>query len=267
MTTKIARVAAAAALLYAARQFYRNWGTTKEECRTTLPGDELIGRPVVQATEAVWIDAPAGVVWPWLVQMGQDRGGLYSYQTLENFVGLDYHNADRIHPEWQHLAPGDVMRLAPKGWFGLRDGIVTTVVDVTEQQSIVLRTTPPEHLWDAVWSFHLIPHWEDRCRLLIRTRIRLRHPGEVLVTELAGPAQALMTRGILLGIKRRVECQLQGEAAAATASSHLHASSSPNASNNGEFTVGLRAKGKSPARDAQRANPYIVLFHRRRPRK
>ena len=93
------------------------------------------------------------------------------------------------------------MRLAPKGWFGLRDGIVTTVVDVTEQQSIVLRMTPPEHLLDAVWSFHLIPQWEDRCRLLIRTRIRLRHPGEVLATELAGPAKALLTRGILLGIK------------------------------------------------------------------
>ena len=124
-----------------------------------------VDRPNVQTTEGVWIDAPASAVWPWLVQMGQDRGGLYSYQTLENFVGLDYHNADRIHPEWQHLAPGDVMRLAPKGWFGLRDGIVTTVVDVTEQQSIVLRMTPPEHLLDAVWSFHLIPHWEDRCRL------------------------------------------------------------------------------------------------------
>lgn len=103
------------------------------------------------------------------------------------------------------------MRLAPKGWFGLRDGIVTTVVDVTEQQSIVLRMTPPEHLLDAVWSFHLIPQWEDRCRLLIRTRIRLCHPGEVLATELAGPAKALLTRGKLLGIK-----------AAATASGHLH---------------------------------------------
>ena len=89
----------------------------------------------------------------------------HSYQTLENFVGLDYHNADRIHPEWQHLAPGDAMRLAPNGWFGLRDGVVTTVVDVPEQQSIVLRMTPPEHLLDAVWSFHLIPHWEDRRRL------------------------------------------------------------------------------------------------------
>ena len=126
MTTKIARVAAAVALLYAARRYFRNWGTTKEECRMSLLGDELVRGPVVETTEAVWIDAPASSVWPWLVQIGQDRGGLYSFETLENFVGLDYHNADRIHPEWQHLAPGDEMRLAPKGWMGLRDGIVMT---------------------------------------------------------------------------------------------------------------------------------------------
>lgn len=130
-----------------------------------LPGDELVGRPAVETTEGVWIDAPTSAVWPWLVQMGHDRGGLYSYETLENLVGLHYHNADRIHPEWQHLARGDVMRLVPKGWMGLREGISMQVVDVVERQSIVLRTVPTERLWDAVWSFHLIPHWEDRRRL------------------------------------------------------------------------------------------------------
>ena len=219
MTTKIARVAAAAALLYAARRYFRNWGTTKEECRMSLLGDELVRGPVVETTEAVWINASVSSVWPWLVQIGQDRGGLYSFETLENLVGLDYHNADRIHPEWQRLAAGDEMRLVPRGWMGLREGISMRVVDVVEQQSIVLRMTPPEHVWDALWSFHLIPHWEDRCRLLIRTRTRLRHPGEVLTTELAGPAKALLTRGILLGIKRRVEGQVQG---AAKAGAHLH---------------------------------------------
>src|SRR5262245_14673573 len=112
MTTKIVRVAAAA-LLYAARRYFRNWGTTKDECRMSLLGDELGRGPVVQTTEAVWINASAGAVWPWLVQMGQDRGGLYSYEALENFVGLGYHNADRFHPEWQSLVAGDEMRLVP----------------------------------------------------------------------------------------------------------------------------------------------------------
>jgi hypothetical protein len=222
MAMKLVRAAASGALLYAARQYFRNWGTTKEECRMSLLGDELARGPVVQTTEGVWINAPASSVWPWLVQMGQDRGGLYSYETLENLIGLDYHNADRIHPEWQSLVAGDEIRLVPKGWMGLREGVSMRVVEVVEPQSIVLRAMPPDQLWDAVWSFHLIPHWEDRCRLLSRTRIRLRHPGEVLTTELTGPAKALLTRGILLGIKRRAEGQVQGEAAAAKACGHLH---------------------------------------------
>src|SRR6476469_8101926 len=178
MTTKTMYVAAAAALLYAARRYYRNWGTTKEESVTYLPGDELLDQPAIRTTEAVWINAPASAVWPWLVQMGQDRGGLYSYETLENFFGLQYHNADRIHPEWQRLAPGDLVRLAPKGWMGMREGIALSVVKVVEQQNIVLRATPPEHALDTVWSFHLIPHWEDRCRVLIRSRTRVSHPGD-----------------------------------------------------------------------------------------
>lgn len=200
---------AAAALLYAARRFYRNWGTTKEECRMSLPGDKLVDAPVIQTTEGVWIDAPASAVWPWLVQMGQDRGGLYSYESLENLVGLRYHNADRIHPEWQRLAPGDLVRLAPKGWMGIREGIALSVVEVVAQQAIVLRAAQSDHALDAVWSFHLVPHWEDRCRLLIRSRTRVRHPGDMLALELTGPVKALVTRGMLLGIKRRAQSQSQ----------------------------------------------------------
>ncbi|HOB50178.1 MAG TPA: SRPBCC family protein [Mycobacterium sp.] len=200
----IGSVAAAGALL-AARQFYRNWGTTKEECQTPLPGDELIGQPAVQTTEGVWIDAPAADVWPWLVQMGQDRGGLYSYEGLENAVGLKYRNADRIHPEWQHLEAGDVIRVVPRGWMGLSEGIALPVAQVIGGESIVLRLQPPQLPFDGVWSFHVIPRWEDRCRLLVRSRTRMQAPGEVLGAEAAGPVLALMTRGMLLGIKRRVE--------------------------------------------------------------
>ena len=195
----------AAAGLYAARRFYRNWGTTKEECETRLPGDELVGRPAVQTTEGVWIDAPPSAVWPWLVQMGQDRGGLYSYESAENLIGLKYRNADRIHPEWQQLSVGDVIRLVPQGWMGMRDGLALRVAQLIDGQSIVLRQEPTQFAWDAVWSFHVMPHWEDRVRLLVRSRSRMRRPGEVLGVELAGPVMSLMTRGMLLGIKRRAE--------------------------------------------------------------
>ena len=116
---------------------------------------------------------------------------------------------------------GDTIRLVPKGWMGLREEIALQVVEVADQQSIVLRASAGRE-WDVVWSFHVIPHWDDRCRLLIRIRTPLRHPGQALVTELAGPARALMTRGMLLGIKRRAQQQFQAEASAAKASNELH---------------------------------------------
>jgi hypothetical protein len=197
--------AIAGAGLLAARRYYRNWGTTKEECDTALPGDELVSQPVVQTTEGIWIDAPASAVWPWLVQMGQDRGGMYTYERLENLVGLQHRNADRIHPEWQHLAVGDVIRLVPRGWMGLRNGIALPVVALVEGESIVLRLQPPDVPVDGVWSFHVVAHWEDRCRLLVRTRARMRVPGEALGAEAAGPVMSLLTRGMLQGIKRRAE--------------------------------------------------------------
>lgn len=175
-----------------------------------LPGDELVGDPVLQTTEAVWIDAPRSAVWPWLVQMGQDRGDFYSYQALENVIGLRIHNADRVHPEWQQLKVGDVVRLAPR--IGRREGVTLSVDGIILEKSIVLRATSP-NLPHAMWSFHLQPHWDDQSRLLTRVRVGVRHPGEVFAMELARPVSALMTRGMLLGIKRRVERQTNDLAA------------------------------------------------------
>lgn len=157
----------------------------------------------------MWIDAPAELVWPWLVQIGQNRGGLYSYQTVEDLVRLDYDDTDRVHPEWQALVPGDVIRLAPEGWLGLRRVIALTVEQVIANDALVLRGAPPDFPWNTVMSFHVLPWGEDRCRLLVRSRTRLRRPGEAFFVELAGPAMALGTRGLLLGIKRRAESARQ----------------------------------------------------------
>lgn len=146
---------------------------------------------------------------------------MYTFEALENVAGLQYHSADRIHPEWQDLSPGDTVRLVPRGWMGLRDGIALTVVDVVDHESIVLRTPSPD-LWDSAWSFHAIPHWDDRCRLMVRIRTRLHHPGQVLAEELTGPVKAFVTRGMLLGIKRRAQQQFQAETSAEKASNDLH---------------------------------------------
>ena len=205
MATAVAKFLAASAVLYAARRYFRDWGTTKDEAERRLHGDGLVAPPVLQATEGVWIDAPVERVWPWLVQMGQDRGGLYTFERLENALALHYHSADAVHPDWQHLDTGDTVRLVPKGWLGLAEGVELTVADVVAGESIVLTTAAPRTPWQLVWSFHLVPNWDDRCRLLIRSRLALRHPGEVVLAELLGPARAFVTRGMLVGIKRRVE--------------------------------------------------------------
>ncbi|MHA7651096.1 SRPBCC family protein [Mycobacterium sp. ML4] len=187
--TKIRRITEATAVLaalYCARRYYRNWGSTKAEAQMRLPGDALVGDPVIQVTEAVYIDATAAAVWPQL-----QRNPVSSTPAPE--------------APGRQLAPGDELRLARAGWMGLPDGVTLTVEEVQPGEYIVFRVRHTHPDLDAVLSFHLQPHWEDRVRLLARARIALRHPGEVFAVELARPLIALGARAWLLGIKRRAE--------------------------------------------------------------
>lgn len=202
---RVIRVTALVGALYAARRYYRNWGATKDECQMRLPGDELVGAPVVQTTEAVSIDAPPAAIWPWLLQLGQDRAGFYGPQLPARLLGLQWRNAGRLHPEWQHRAPGDQIRVTPDGWLGRADGLTFTVVAMVPEERLVLKAELDGRPWAAVWSFHLLPHWNDRSRLLVRVRSGLRHPGEVLGMELTRPVVTLGLRAMLRGIKRRAE--------------------------------------------------------------
>jgi hypothetical protein len=205
LAKRITQAATLFAALYGARRYYRNWGATKGECEMRLPGDTLVRDPAVQTTEAVYIDAPPSAVWPWLLQMGHDRGGFYGFEGLKKLAGLRHRDADRVHSEWQQLAVGDTVRLAPEGWGGLPDGVTLSVAQIVPEKYVVLSTTREDLPFDVVWSFHLQPHWEDRVRVLTRARIALRHPGEVFALELARPVIALGTRGLLRGIKHRAE--------------------------------------------------------------
>jgi hypothetical protein len=107
------------------------WGTTDEEVTTALPGDGLIPHADLTATRAVSVRAGADVVWPWIAQLGQGRGGFYSYDFLENLVGCDIHSADRIVPAWQNIAVGDEVRLAP--------AVGLVVASLVRGRSLVLR--------------------------------------------------------------------------------------------------------------------------------
>ncbi len=189
----------------AAHRRWRNWGATADEIASTLPGAELVAPPSSSTTRAVTVAAPASAVWPWLVQMGQGRAGMYSYDLLENLLGLDIHSSWSIVDEWQHLEVGDRIRLVPPGWAGLKDGYSLPVARIDEGRSLVLREDPAEGPWDAVWSFHLVPVGPDRCRLISRGTAQDRGPGARIADELMDPVTLVMTRKMLLGIQQRAE--------------------------------------------------------------
>jgi Family of unknown function (DUF6544) len=182
-----------------------NWGSTYRERSTALPGDELVPGPASVTTLATTVEAGPEKVWPWLVQIGQDRGGLYSYDWLENLFGLGIHSARQIREEWQHLTPGDEVRLVRKGWLGLKDGLALPVARVDPGRAIVLREQPPAQPWDAIWSFHVVPQGPGRCRLISRGRSARPHGAARVATWVMTPVTTLMTRKMLLGIKRRAE--------------------------------------------------------------
>lgn len=193
-----------ATALYAARRYYRNWGTTKFEYGMSLPGDEVIRRPAVQMTDAITVEARAADVWPWLIQLGYRRAGLYTGGATADLLG--YHGADQqIRSEWQNLSVGDSVSVTPPERFRQPDGITLCVTDIEPERTIVLHGRPPATPWETVLSLHLEPRGEDRCRLVIRTRTAIRRPGQILLAEAAGPLMALAVRGALRGVKERAE--------------------------------------------------------------
>jgi hypothetical protein len=184
----------------------RNWGATTQEITAILPGDELVPEPAEQMTLAVTVEAGPEEIWAWLVQIGQGRGGMYSYDWLENLIGLDIHSADEIREEWQHLTTGDRVVVVPEGYRAMPTGYAFTVARADPGRALVLRQSPPEHPWNGVWSFHVLPGGEGRCRLVSRSRTeRPTQVGIRIATRLGEPVTLLMTRRMLRGLKHRAE--------------------------------------------------------------
>ena len=142
------------------------WGARDEELIASLPGDDLIAEPAGQVTRAIEIAAPREGVWPWVIQLGADRGGFYSYDWLENLFRLDIHSADRIVPEWQERAVGDLVHADAKGDYGwVRDGrpapyaLVLKMANVKEGRPF-RRDDPP--YMEFTWAFVLEPEWGEQ---------------------------------------------------------------------------------------------------------
>jgi hypothetical protein len=194
------------------RRWFTGWGAEPDEVSASLPGDHLVARATLVTTRAITIDAPPEAVWPWLVQMGQGRGGYYSYDWMENLFGLDIHNADEIEPEWQHLAVGDQLRAAPPS-AGPEAGF--TVVAIDPGRSLVLAIGDPAVVGPqaaagalregATWAFVLDPIGAGQTRVLVRLRGHLALPPGAgwLAERLLEPAHFVMERKQLLGLRDR----------------------------------------------------------------
>jgi hypothetical protein len=185
----LALLGTAATALYAfvIRPWHLRWGAAPEDEKRALPGDEFLPEGGTQILHAVTIDAPVEEVWPWLAQLGQDRGGFYSYEWLENLAGCEMRNADRIHPEWQHRELGETVHLHPAG--GLK-------VNVFE---------PGRALGLEGWgTFALEPVGAAETRLIARGGVPrgVRAATYGLLMEIP---HFLMERRMLLGIKERAE--------------------------------------------------------------
>ncbi|HJZ61327.1 MAG TPA: hypothetical protein VKD47_04120 [Miltoncostaeaceae bacterium] len=192
-TVALGLVAALAALYPSVlRRRVLTWGATAEEAAERLPGDELLEQADGVATRAITIAAPAAAVWPWLAQMGPSpRGGAYTYDWVENLLGLGMHSVDVVLPEFQHPRVGDTI-----GYGGN-----TMRLERVEPER-VLAWRSADGNW--VWTFVLREH-DDGTRLISRNRFRL----PTLIARIGmlpmEPGSLLMERKMLQGIRRRAE--------------------------------------------------------------
>jgi hypothetical protein len=179
------------------RPWHLTWGATDEECSSRFTGDDVVPHPRGEATHGITINAPAVAIWPWLVQIGQDKGGFYSYSWLENLVGCHLRNTDRIRPEFQNLQVGDKVWLHPKA-------PPLPVLVVEPMRALVLGSNMKE---PGLWGFFLKKIDSNHTRLIIRSRgdwkpSLLRWLIHYCIFE---PAHFIMEQKMMRGIKHRVE--------------------------------------------------------------
>lgn len=186
----------AAGYWFMVRRWFSRWGATPEDRVRDMPGDALIADPTQRDTHAITVNTVPGDIWPWLVQIGSQRGGLYSYDWLDRLFGfLDRPSANCVLPEFQHLAVGD------KIFFGREE---LTVAVLEPFHALALSYQARGMRW--VWQFGLYPLDDRRTRLVSRGTERVPNTAAAwLALRVMEPAAFIMTRRMLLGVKQRAE--------------------------------------------------------------
>ncbi len=193
------------------RRVREHWGLDLAAAARVFQGDRLVPQPRWSWTHGIEIDAPAAVVWPWIAQIGADRGGFYSYQWLENLAGCGLRNAEAVHPEWE-VREDDALVLHPKA--------PPLRVAAVERGRYFVAWAAPNHRardagrpWtSASWLFMLEPLGDRKCRLI--SRYRTAYSSDIASRLAFGPTLVepigfAMDRRMLLGVKQRSEQSLR----------------------------------------------------------
>jgi hypothetical protein len=203
----VAAAAAVVGLAAALRNRQLRWGATPEEVGAVLPGDSILPDAGLVATRAISVAAPVAAIWPWLAQMGQGRGGLYSYDWLENLVGCQMHSANAIVEEWQDVKVGDAFRLHPD--VALRIGEVDPPHALVVRGGVAPDGRPTDEVaappYDFTWAFVLTEQGQERSRLIIRERYQYLARWTPLLVEPVSVVSFVMTQRMLRGIRQRAE--------------------------------------------------------------
>ncbi len=172
------------------------WGTPMDELPAVLPGDDLLINPPRTTNRSVVIKATSEKIYPWLVQMGADKAGLYSYTWLENLVGCKMAKVEEIRPEWQDLQPGDLMKMCAKD----PAPPPYEVARVIKNEAVIFYHRDEDVVADS-WAFILLPLPDGSTRLLSRTRTTMTGG----FWEIIRPISFKMERKMLLTIKKLAE--------------------------------------------------------------
>ena len=174
------------------RRWCVQWGATALEAARSLPGDDLLAEPQIVTTRAITIEAAPELIWPWLVQFGPGRGGVYTYDWIENLLGLNMHSVGHVLPEFQHPQVGDGFGYGPN--------------------QMIFKRVEPEHVLAAqsadgnwVWTFVIDGTHDGKTRLISRNRFRLPKLKDKVGMIPMEPASLLMERKMLHGIKKLAE--------------------------------------------------------------
>ncbi len=216
----VALLALVAGYLLCVRPRMLRWGASDEEVRQPYPGADLVPDGARSATMAVTIDAPPAEVWPWLVQMGTDRAGWYSWDRLDNF---GRRSADRLHPEWQEIALGDRMLAKPDGSEWWEVAALEPERFLCLRMSLDLRGQPfepagarPRSFTDSTWGFLLEELPGGRTRLVVSGywSLRPRWLQPIMSLFVLEPSHWVMQTRQFTNLKRLVEGAGTGTAAA-----------------------------------------------------